>query len=122
MANNQIKIDRIAIWRPAMNLDEGVVNTQVTPPGVKYLPKGSSAYAISTEPMYRYVKNYHIGKGKNIVKYSLFVRTFSDAEAAVETQMDAATETLTEEYIKKIVSDPDVLNFEYLDIYLTEEN
>lgn len=117
MANQQIKIDRIAIWRKVSNLEEGEMNVLKSPAGIKYLPKGSTVYKISTEPMFRYVKNYTVGD----VEYSLFVRTFSDAEARIETELDAASETITEEYARRIVTDPDVLNFEYLDIYINEE-
>ena len=118
MANRQIKIDRIAIWRAANNLKEGEINVMKSPAGIKYLPKNSNVYKISTEPMFRYVKNYHVGD----VKYSLFVRTFMDAEVRIGTELDAASETITEEYARRIITDPDVLNFEYLDIFVNEEN
>ena len=118
MANRQIKIDRIAIWRAVNNLEEGEVNVNKSPAGIKYLPKGSNVYKVSTEPMFRYVKNYHIGD----VKYSLFVRTFMDAETRIETELDEASGTITEEYARRIVADPDILNFEYLDIFINEED
>lgn len=116
MANLQIKIDRIAIWREAQNLEEGDINVAKMPAGIKYLPKGSNVYKISTEPMFRYVKNYHVGD----VKFSLFVRTFIDDETGIGAQLDQASTTITEEYARHIIADPDVMNFEYLDIFIEE--
>lgn len=117
MANNQLKINRIAIWKPAANLKDGEINVSLQPAGLKYLPENSNVYQTATQPIYRYVKNYSVKK----VKFSLFVRTFSDSKAAIEAELDKTAKEISEEFARRVVSDPDYLNFEYLDKFIKEE-
>lgn len=116
MANQPIKIDNIALWKPAAGLRVGDINVATNPAGRSYLEKGANVYKISDKPMYRYAKNYKVGK----TNFSLFVRSFRNDEK-ISSELDAAAKTIKEDDAKKILAEPDFLKFVYLDIYLKED-
>lgn len=111
----EIIINRIAIWRA--NFSDKFSVRQI-PKNTKYLDEKSGVYVISDEVMYRYAKNYTKGK----TKYCLFVRTFRDDKAGIESELDKVAKTITEDYAKKINALATIENFEYLDKYVKGEN
>lgn len=112
-----IKINNIALWKPAAGLKEGESHFCINPAGRTYLEKGSSVFKLSDKLMYRYVKNYKAGK----TSFSLFVRTFRDEENAVIMELDAVAKKVKESEAKAMLAEPDYMKFKYLDIYLKEE-
>jgi hypothetical protein len=76
-----IILDRVAVWLP-QNVDGLLVRK--APPTTAYLTKDSLVYKQATQPLYRYVKNYEVGRGKDRVKFCLFVRSFEKDEKVVE--------------------------------------
>ena len=90
------------------------------PAGVVYREPGSQAYVKSTVEMYRYAKNYTAGKGKNAVRFCLFVRDFVDDSKNVEKQLDAVAKGVTVEQAREINSRADYNDFDYLNEFLKE--
>lgn len=119
--DNEIIMDiirsQIAIWRPKL-YDKLTVSTM--PAGVVYREPGSQAYVKSTVEMYRYAKNYTTGKGKNAIKFCLFVRDFVDDSKNVEKQLDAVAKGVTVEQAREINSRADYNDFDYLNEFLKE--
>lgn len=110
---NTIEIDRIALWKQT-----GIsgLTTRVHPAGTKVVERGGSILTPSTAKVFRFAKDYKTEAGL----FSLFVRTYGEDSAAVEAQLDAIAQTITEEQIlqvmSRIVLEP--YYFEYLDNYL----
>lgn len=78
--------------------------------------RGAEVITKTTEKLYRYAKDYET--------FCLFVRTYSANAEAVEAQMDAVAETITEEQVAQMMSGTvlEPASFVYLDDYLTEGN
>lgn len=112
-----IVLDRVAIWSPQMS--DGLL-VRTAPVGTAYLTKDSMVYKQATQPLYRYVKNYEVGKTKK-VKYCLFVRSFEDDGKFVEDELDRIAKNLTKEVVEKSLADATFVSFVYTDEYLTQK-
>ena len=75
----EIIIDKIAIWKSDFHKEKYTVREM--PLGIKYRNELGIA-SVSDKVIYRYAKNYKVGK----TDYLLFVRTFSNDKDAVENQ------------------------------------
>ena len=105
-----IIIDRIAIWQAKPT--EGFTIREV-PIGTRYRDR-NNVYCISDKLMYRYAKNYKVGK----TDFCLFARTFRDDATAIEVELDDFAKTVSEEYAKKVVEESTLSKFEYTNAYL----
>lgn len=113
-----IIVDNIAIWRAIPN-DSLSVRTQ--PAGIRALNPTTKLYYQTQSPLNRYAKNYATGKGKNAVKYCLFVRTFSEGTKKAEAKLDEVAKTITLAQAREINDRADYESFDYLGIYLEED-
>lgn len=113
-----IIVDNIAIWRAIPN-DSLSVRTQ--PAGIRALNPTTKLYYQTQDQLRRYAKNYTVGKGKNAVKYCLFVRTFSEDAKNVEAKLDEVAKTITLAQAREINGRADYESFDYLDTYLEED-
>lgn len=111
-----IILDQIAIWTPAPNLPEGVINAKTHPAGTRYREAGSQVYHTGVG-IIRYVKNYSKGK----TEFALFVRTRDTAIERVEEQLDAVAKELKADYIKKAIKDATNVAFVYTNHKLEEK-
>jgi len=107
---NKLIINRVAIWQ-AKNIDEFMARPY--PAGRTYFENGIAK--TSDKTMFRYGKNYKIGKGKSAIKFCLFVVTFSDAEKKVETFLDGVAKTIDAGYAQKVLLTSSLSGFEYTD-------
>lgn len=107
----EIIIDKIAIWQP--NLHDGFT-VRTVPIGTRYLDPKTHIYLISDKIMYRYAKNYKVGK----TRFCLFARTFRDDDKGVEKELNEVAKTITEEYAKSVIAKATFSNFEYTDNFL----
>lgn len=105
----EIILDRIAIWRADFHKGYTV---RTIPTNTRYQDKG--IYLKSEKIMYRYAKNYKVGK----TEFCLFVRTYRDDKKGVEAELDKVAKTVTEDYAKKIAVLSTIENFEYLNEFL----
>ena len=105
----EIILDRIAIWKADFHKGYTV---RTIPTHTRYQENGVFSY--SDKLMYRYAKNYKVGK----TEFCLFVRTFRDDKNGVETELDKVAKTIKEDYAKKIAMLSTVENFEYLNEFL----
>lgn len=110
---NTIEIDRIALWKQT-----GIsgLTTRVHSAGTKVVERGSSVLTPSTAKVFRFAKDYKTEAGL----FSLFVRTYSEDSAEVESALDSVAQSITEEQVlelmSRIILEP--YYFEYLDNYL----
>lgn len=105
-----IIIDRIAIWQAKPT--KGFTIREV-PAGTRYRDH-NNVYCVSDKVMYRYAKNYKVGK----TDFCLFARTFRDDATAIETELDKFAKTIDEAYAKKVVAESTLSKFEYTNTYL----
>lgn len=105
----EIILDRIAIWKADFHKGYTVRNI---PLNTRYQKDG--VYVLSDKPMFRYAKNYKVGK----TEFCLFVRTFRDDKNKIEVELDKVAKTIEEAYAKKVISLATVTDFEYLNEYL----
>lgn len=110
-----IILNKIAIWGA---LGMTVLSKKQAPLGQSYLVEGSAAYQKATKPLYRYAKGYSIKKGKSVINFCLFVRTFSDNDKAVEKELDACAKSLNSEEILEALTVASMSNFTYTDTFL----
>lgn len=108
-----IILDRVAVWLP-QNVDGLLVRK--APPATAYLTKDSLVFKSATQPLYRYTKNYRLGK----TKYSLFVRTFDEDEKKVEKELDTIAKNFTADFVKSELKSDSFESFNYTKYYLTE--
>ena len=108
-----IIIDRIAIW--TANLQNGFT-VRKNPMGLKYKTQ-AGVYNVSNQTIYRYAKDYEVGK----TRFTLFVRTFREDWANVEKELDKVAKKLKEDVVKAKIANADVYNFEYLDFNIKGE-
>jgi hypothetical protein len=113
-----IILDRVAVWLP-QNVDGLLVRK--APPTTAYLTKDSLVYKQATQPLYRYVKNYEVGRGKDRVKFCLFVRSFEKDWKVVEAELDRISAELPKEYIEKELTGATFESFAYTDYYLKDK-
>jgi hypothetical protein len=113
---NKLILNRVAIWQPKY-IDD--LTTRVSPPGRTHMENNIAK--VADKPIYRYAKNYKVGKGKSAIKFCLFIMTFSDASKKVETFLNGVAKTVDLEYAHKIVMESSIEQFEYLDEYYGEE-
>ena len=107
--NMEIIINKIAMWKATFHKGYTV---RIVPAGTRYQNQ-ANIFCVSDKKMYRYAKNYMVGK----TEYCLFVRSFEDDKDGIEKQLDKVAKTITETQAKKaIMASAD--NFEYLDKYL----
>lgn len=110
----EIIIDKIAIWKSDFHKETYTVREM--PLGIKYRNELGIA-SVSDKIIYRYAKNYEVGK----TDYLLFVRTFSNDKDAVEKRLDEVAKTIKEAEAKKaIMASQD--DFIYLDKTLKGNN
>ena len=105
-----IILDKVAIWRPCV-VDE--LSVRAEPIGRSH--QVGSVIVKSDKPIFRYSKNYKIGKGESTIKFCLFIRTHSDAEKSIETFLNKVAKKVDKELAQKMNDDPVFTNFEYLD-------
>lgn len=103
----EIIIDKIAIWKTTFHKETFTVREH--PTGTRYLNE-ANIYCISDKPLYRYAKNYKVGK----TEFLLFVRTFNGDKKVVEKQLDEVAKTVKESEAKKAIM-ASANDFEYLD-------
>lgn len=113
-----IILDRVAVWLP-QTVDGLLVRAM--PAGTTYLTKDSLVYKQATQPLYRYVKNYEVGRGKNKVKFCLFVRSFEKDGKVVEAELDRISAELPKEYVEKELTGATFESFAYTDYYLKDK-
>lgn len=113
-----IIVNKVAIWRPKL-MDELTIHEH--PIGTAVLDEETNLFTEVDKPLYRYAKNYTIGKGANALKYCLFVRSFDNDSKGVEKQLDKVAKGITEEQAKGILFKPEYNDFEYLSIKLEEK-
>ena len=111
-----VNINRVAIWRATLAEE---INVKISPPGRHYLE--NNVEKISDQEMYRYVKNYKVGKGESAIDFCLFIITFSDSINHVEKFLDEVAKTIKPEYAKKVVDESNMTNFAYLDEFYKEK-
>lgn len=110
---------QIAIWRPKL-YDKLTIST--IPAGTVYREPGSTVYVKTAVQMYRYAKNYTAGRGKNAVKFCLFVRDFTEDSKSVEDQLDEVAKEIAIEQAREINSRPEYNDFDYLNEFLKGES
>ena len=113
----EIIIDNIALWRGKINDD---FTTRTSAIGTRYKTQ-NGANQVAVKPIYRYAKTYQIKDGDSELKVSLFVRTFDTDAKKVEKQLDAAFKKVKPAQARKVVTNPNYMAFEYLNIYLEEK-
>lgn len=106
----EIIIDNIAIWKADFHKGYTV---RTIPTNSPYKTKDGEA-KISDKLMYRYAKNYKVGK----TEFVLFVRTFNSKMDKVEKELDAVAKKVTEKKAKEVIAMATMTNFEYLNEYL----
>ena len=109
---NKLILNRVAIWQPK-NLD--VFMGRPHPAGRIYFENGIAK--LSDKMMFRYGKNYQVGKGKSAIKFCLFLHTFSDAEKKIESFLDDVAKTIDAGYAQKVLMTSSMAGFEYTDDY-----
>lgn len=108
----EIIIDKIGIWKA--DYHKGFTIKEV-PSGMRYFDK-TCICKLSNNKMYRYAKNYKVGK----TEYVLFVRTFNNNTAEVEKQLDKVAKTITESYAREVCLKATLEEFDYLNEYVKE--
>ena len=111
-----IIIDNIALWRGKIN-DNFTVRTSAI--GTRYQDK-KGANQVAVKPIYRYAKTYTIKDGKEELKVSLFVRTFSTDAKKAEERLDEVAKTIKPAQARKVITNPVYTAFEYLNIYMED--
>lgn len=106
----EIIIDKIGIWKADFHKGYTV---RVVPSGIRYSDK-TGIIKMSNNKIFRYAKNYKVGK----TEFVLFVRTFLDNKAEVESQLDAVAKKITEKYAREVCARATVNEFDYLNEYL----
>ena len=113
---NKLILNRVAIWQAKYTDD---FTMRPSPAGRVYFENGIAK--TSSKPMFRYAKNYRVGKGKTAIKFCLFLMTYSEAEKQIEQFLDGIAKTIDIAYAQKILLISSVVNFEYLDEYFGGE-
>ena len=112
-----IILNNIALWRPKRTDDLSVIkqpkNTRIYDPETKL-------YKLADKPIYRYAKNYTVGK-KTPIWFCLFARTYSDDAKIVEDALDNVAKTVTVAQAKAANLNPDYADFEYLNKLIEEK-
>lgn len=101
-----VVINQVAIWQPC---GAKKLHARKMPVGIKYREPNGVIYKIANKVLTRYAKDYTIGK----TKFSLFIRTDSDNDKAVESFMDACAKNVTGEYVKSSIAGASIEKFEY---------
>lgn len=112
----EIIIDNIALWRGKIN-DSFTVRTSAI--GTRYQDK-NGGHQVAVKPIYRYAKTYTVKDGKEELKVSLFVRTFSTDAKQAEKRLDEVAKTIKPAQARKVITNPVYTAFEYLNIYLED--
>lgn len=110
--------NRVAIWSPQMM--DGL-QVRSVPIGSHYLTKDSMVYKATSQPMWRYVKNYEAGKGKSKVKFCLFVRSFEEDGKFVEAELDRIVKEIPKEFVENALKGATFESFVYTDFYINEK-
>ena len=119
---NKIELTRIALWRSVNNLPIGSIHKATSPANsLTVLPKNSKIFQNNMKPLNRYVKNYEVGKGNSKVGFALFVRTMTDDDESIESQLDAVAKKITKDEALAASQAPNYLDFNYLNEYLKEK-
>lgn len=111
-----IIIDNIALWRGKIN-DAFTVRTSAI--GTRYKDQ-KGANQVAVKPIYRYAKAYTVKDGKNNLRVSLFVRTFSTDAKKAEKRLDEVAKTIKPAQARKVITNPVYTAFEYLNINLED--
>ena len=106
----EIIIDKIAIWTADYYL--GGFQVRKMPVGIVYTTD-SGIKVKSDKPIYRYAKDYVVGK----TKFILFVRSFRD-DKNIEKELDKVAKELKEDFVKEKIIGASAINFNYLDKYI----
>lgn len=113
----EIYLNRVAVWK-AVAKDE--LDMRPSPNGISYLTKDSLVYKQSDGPLYRYAKNYEVGKGKNKVKFSIFLRT-DRTDDKIESEMDELASTIPKDFVDKALENASFTSFVYTDLYIKDK-
>ena len=109
-----IILDNIAIWTPKLG-DELTVRT--TPAGAKHQDATTNLISLTDKTVYRYAKNYKT-KGRNGVRFCLFVRTYSDDAKDIEKQLDDYATKIATNEVADAIAKADSTKFVYTNKYL----
>lgn len=110
---NDIILDRVAIWKPAPNLEVGKMDARQHTAGTRYKRAGSNVYS-NVALITRFVKNYKVGK----TTFALFVRSDRTDYKEVEKQLDEIAKGFKVAEVKELTEKATVTTFNYLDVYL----
>lgn len=115
-----LELNRIALWRPKLLDDFTIREAGAGRPVVE-----NQIISKTKSKTYRYAKNYSRGKGKDKIKFCLFVVTYSDDAENAEKQLDKIAKKITSnkidiETVKEVVSESTNTNFTYTDFFLKE--
>lgn len=112
----RVYLDRVAIWLP---LGVEGLSTRISPPGRTYYK--NDVVNIANSEMYRYAKNYQVGKGKSKLSFSLFMMTLESDAEAVEKYLDSIAKKATIEQVKSALSASDWSSFKWTDFCFKED-
>lgn len=110
-----LELNRIALWRPKLLDDFTIREAGAGRPVVE-----NQIISKTKSKTYRYAKNYSRGKGKDKIKFCLFVVSYSDDADNAEKQLDKIAKKIDIETVKEVVSESTNTNFEYTDFFLKE--
>lgn len=106
-----------AIWRAAVgimgsgDLPTGEINTRVYSAGTKYQNGNVLVYATTTEPVFRYVKNYR----KYNLNFSLFMYSDDPDKLKVEKYLDSLVKSqIKKTNISEAIAIASISDFVYL--------
>lgn len=114
--NMEIIINEVALWRP--NLHDGFT---IKKHGIGTAYIDGNEKKVADKIIYRYAKNYSVGKGDNALFFCLFVRTFETAGEKVEHQLDEIAKTIKEKEVREIITGSKFLAFKYLEASLEDK-
>lgn len=109
----EIIIDKIAIW--TADYFKSGFQTRQMPIGMSYTTK-TGIKSRSDKNIYRYAKDYTVGK----TKFILFVRSFRNTNE-IEKELDKVAKSLKEDFVKEKIAGASAINFNYLEEYIKGE-
>lgn len=113
---NRLILDRVAIWCPKPNDNFAV---RKSPAGRTYFENNIAR--TSESELYRYAKNYTIGKGASAVKVCLIMMSKSTAEKQIEKFLDETAKKIDIAFAQRVVMQATMSNFEYTDFNYKEK-
>lgn len=96
------------------------LNKRIAPAGERYRKRGTNIYQVSQKPLFRYAKDYQIGKGKSAVKFCLFVRVAEESDDMVEAELDRIAKEISKEEALKATLNATIHDFTYTQYFIEE--